>query len=302
MVQVQLGVPHYIKINMASLYNIGSFDNPIYLYGTFENWFLIEGGVSAQYWQVKKRLLELVPNLSHIKFWFILHTHYDHCGLLPYLYHDLPEVQIFASKKAQLNFQKEKSIQVIDNLNINLLKIKGKFDLINKLKKTLLEDIPINKLDNGDFIQCGNEINFLVIETPGHSDCSISLFEQNTGQLFVSDALGEYISPKEWFPLAFYNIKDYLDSIEKLKSNKPKSIALGHSDFITGKIAIDSFQFSIESTNRLIDKVKKQLQTQSEKIICQELHKKYAYNSASFVPEKLHYLSMKRLVTLIKDY
>ena len=48
--------------------------------------------------------------------------------------------------------------------------------------------------------------------------------------------------------------------------------------------------------------VSKQLKTANEKTVAQTLHKKYAYNSKSFVPEKLHYLSMKRLVKLIEAY
>lgn len=287
---------------MTRLYNIGSFDNPVYLLGAKGNWTLIEGGISSQFVTVKNRLYAIVENASEIKHWIILHTHYDHCGLLSYLYPSLPEVQVYAGKKACKNLGREKSIRVIENLNLKVTLLKNNVETLENIQRFPLNDIPVQQLKEGEVMHCGKNLMFSVIETPGHSDCSISLFEQHSGRLFVSDALGELFSPKEWFPLAFSNISDYLNSIALLKTTAPKSIALGHGEYLLDKEAREAFQYSTVSTHKIIEEVQQQLKTRNDEVVVQLLHQKYAYNSQGFVPEGLHYSSMKRLVGFIADY
>ncbi len=287
---------------MAKLYNIGSFDNPVYLLGAKGNWTLIEGGISAQYITVKNRLHAIVENVNEIKHWIILHTHYDHCGLLSYLCPNLTEVQVYAGEKACQNLGREKSIQVIENLNSKVVQLKNNVAVLKGIRQIPLNDISIQQLKEGEVIQCAKDLVFSVMETPGHSDCSISLFEQYSGRLFASDALGEFFSPKEWFPLAFSNISDYLNSIALLEVTVPKSIALGHSECLVGKEAQEAFHYSTISTHKIIEEVQQQLKTIDKEVVVQLLHQKYAYNSQGFVPENLHYLSMKRLVELIIGY
>ncbi|MFD0963079.1 MBL fold metallo-hydrolase [Pseudofulvibacter geojedonensis] len=287
---------------MAKLYNVGSFDNPVYLIGEKGNWTLIEGGISAQYLMVKNRLSAIVDNVNDIKHWIILHTHYDHCGLLGYLYPNLPEVQVYAGEKSCINLSKDKSIQVIESLNSNVITLKDNKKELEGLKTIALKEIPIRTLKANEKIKCAADLIFNVIPTPGHSDCSIALFEEYSGRLFASDALGEYFSPKEWFPLAFSSISDYLNSIDLLKSTEPKTIALGHSECLSGIIAKEAFHYSTESTHRIIEDVQQNLKKLEKEAVVQLLHQKYAYNSQEFVPENLHYLSMKRLVDFITNY
>ena len=283
-------------------YNIGSYENPIYLIGNAKNWTLVEGGISAQFIEVKQKLISIIGNLDHIKYWIILHTHYDHCGLISYLYSSLSEVKIFAGEIAINKLNKDNGILVIENLNNDVILLKEKEETFNKISKTSFKNIQINQLKEKQTLTCGNELSFTVIPTPGHSNCSISIYENFSGRLFVSDALGEFLSPKEWFPLAFDNIPHYLDSISLLSMTNPKSIALGHSEFIKQKDVKKAFESSITCTNKLIEKIQAQLKYDSKKVVIENLHKKYEYNSKGFVPKHLHYLSMKRLVSLIETY
>ena len=283
-------------------YNVGSYENPIYLIGNAKNWTIIEGGISAQYIEVNQKLVSIVGDLNYIKHWIILHAHYDHCGLVSYLYSSLSEVKIFAGKIAISKLNKDKVIHVIENLNNEVITLKKKEGFFNKIPKTSLKNIHINELKEKQTLSCGNELSFTVIPTPGHSECSISLYENFSGRLFVSDALGEFFSPNEWFPLAFDNISNYLKSISLLSETNPKNIALGHSEYINQRNVKKAFESSFTCTNRLIEDVQTQLKSISKKRIIETLHKKYAYKSKGFVPNNLHYLSMKRLVYLIESY
>lgn len=283
-------------------YNVGSFDNPVYLIGGPGNWTLIEGGISSQFLAVKEKITSIVNCFSDIKHWIILHTHYDHCGLLSYLYYHLPEVQVWAGEKGGAKLCKEKSIQVIENLNNDVIQLKNTETIFEDIIKTPLMDIPIKQLVDHQTLTCATNLMFTIIPSPGHSDCSISLFEYYSGRLFVSDALGEYFTPKNWFPLAFSSISDYLRSISILETTKPKTIALGHSDRIDGIAAKEAFHYSTISTYKMIEDVQFKLKSNTKEGVVNELHKQYAYNSEGFVPNNLHYLSMKRLVGFIANY
>ena len=283
-------------------YNVGSYENPIYLIGNAKNWTLIEGGISAQFIEVKQKLFSIIGDLNHIKHWIILHTHYDHCGLVSYLYSSLSEVKIYAGEIAITKLNKDKGIFVIENLNNEVIALKEKEETFNKISKTSFKNIQINQLKEKQTLTCGNELSFTVIPTPGHSNCSISLYEKFSGRLFVSDALGEFFTPKDWFPLAFDNISNYLNSISLLSTTNPKSIALGHSEYIKQEDVKKAFESSLTCTNKLIDKIQIQLRSNSKDTIIEKLHEKYIHNSKDFVPKHLHYLSMKRLVRLIEVY
>lgn len=283
-------------------YNVGSYDNPIYLIGVSGNWTLIEGGISSQFLAVKERLISIVGGFSDIKNWIILHTHYDHCGLLSYLYPFLTEVQVWAGEKAGIKLQKDKSIKIIESLNSDVIQLKKTEHIFNDVIKVPLKEIPINILLDNQVLTCSSNLTFTVIPSPGHSDCSISLFEQYSGRLFVSDALGEYFTPKKWFPLAFSSISDYLKSIKILEVTSPKIIALGHSECINGVTAKEAFEYSTSSTYKIIEEVQQQLKSKTKETIVKNMHQEYAYNSKEFVPDKLHYLSMKRLVNFISEY
>lgn len=287
---------------MAKLHNVGSLDNPIYLIGSAQNWTLIEGGLSAQYTSVKAKLLAVLGDLSKIKHWIILHSHYDHCGLLSYLYDDLPEVEVYAGEKSCLNFGRPKSIEVIETLNRSVIELQDSMSSFIGVSKTPMQSIPVQYLKAERILKCGEELTFHIIPTPGHSDCSIALLEYHTGQLFASDALGEYLPNSEWFPLAFSDISAYLQSISILERTAPKSVALGHGGVLKDQEIAHVFQKSKVATHRLIEEVQNSLKVTNSKSIAKTLHQQYAYNSTGFVPEHLHYLSMKRLVDLIAAY
>lgn len=280
--------------------NIGNQDNPIYLLGQKGNWALIEGGITAQFPTVLKNLELLVGNLGEIKSWFILHSHYDHCGLLSYLYPLLPEVQVFAGAQTSTNFLKEKSIQVIESLNNDVFKNSEIWENFQFWKKQPLNTIPITTIHPYDKWTLTATIEFHILPTPGHSDCSIALFETNSGTLFASDALGEYISMTNWFPLAFANINEYLSSIKTLEGTQPKTIALGHGQIITNTAV--AFQNSLNCAHKLISEVQTILKNNDINYVAKNLHEQFVNNSKNFVPQELHFLSMKRFVSLVNQY
>jgi glyoxylase-like metal-dependent hydrolase (beta-lactamase superfamily II) len=82
----------------------------------------------------------------------------------------------------------------------------------------------------GDKIGCFN-----VLETPGHSDCSLSFHEPDRGILIVSDVTGYYLPEQNWWwPNYFTSYPATLASIRKLAALKAEVLCLSHNAVIKG--------------------------------------------------------------------
>ena len=87
------------------------------------------------------------------------------------------------------------------------------------LPKPLAENqIAVDQLiAEGDAVEVDEGVAFEVLQTPGHSDCSLSFFEPGEKVLLVSDATGYYMPEHEcWWPNYFADYKTYLASMRRL--------------------------------------------------------------------------------------
>jgi glyoxylase-like metal-dependent hydrolase (beta-lactamase superfamily II) len=87
-------------------------------------------------------------------------------------------------------------------------------------------------LAEGDKIDLGG-ITLLILDTPGHSNCSITAYEPGMKVIFASDAAG--IPYKDFcFPSMNTNMTQYLASLEKLKPLPVSYLCGDHYGYITG--------------------------------------------------------------------
>jgi glyoxylase-like metal-dependent hydrolase (beta-lactamase superfamily II) len=78
-------------------------------------------------------------------------------------------------------------------------------------------------------------MSFDVLETPGHSDCSLSFHEPAAGILVISDATGYYLGDHNWWwPNYFTGYAAYLDSIQRLSTLPAEVLCLSHNAAVTG--------------------------------------------------------------------
>ena len=290
-----------LESNHKNVKILASTQNPVYLIEDNNEFILIEGGLSRDASLFLNQLYKHVGDLNKITHWIILHAHYDHCGLIPYIAPLLKHVTLWASEKAIKNFKSLKSLKVIEQLNKEVLAIGSNEDNSFKFNSCTLEELTYQELIEGHRYQFTENYHFEIISTPGHSPCSISLWEPSKSLCFVSDCLGEIITEKHWFPLIFQDPVLYLKSIKKIESCNAKNLFLGHNGILTGSTATTCFNYifnSITSLKIQTDQIKTQ---QSLDQFSKKLHQSYKKNSQDFVPKTLHLLSMKRLVKLLKN-
>ncbi len=88
-------------------------------------------------------------------------------------------------------------------------------------------------MGDGDVLTCG-DVNLQVLETPGHSTCSISLYMPEEKAIFVSDAVGISLGDKV-FTAANSNFDQYMQSLEKIFAFNPDIILSEHRGGRTGE-------------------------------------------------------------------
>ena len=100
-----------------------------------------------------------------------------------------------------------------------------------------------------------------MLQTPGHSDCSLSFYEPGEKVLVVSDATGYYMPQcDEWWPNYFSSYGDYVDSMRRLAQLDTEVLCLSHNAAVRGGEAVrDYFTRAIAATEayhrRIVDEV-----------------------------------------------
>lgn len=275
-------------------YFIGSSKNPIYLVRSGSDWVLIEGGLGRDSAIVWQQLQACPIDIGSIKHWVITHSHFDHCGTIESLYPHLPEVMMYASRKSIEHFKSKKYVAKIRQLNT----------IENDEHKTSplpcnLQDISFNLLEEGTDVFFGGE-QWEVLDTPGHSTCSISLYCPARGALFVSDALGEIIEENTWFPLAFQSMNNFISSVSKLSRLDVQFILLGHHGVLTGEHAIRACLDSLKACDDVSSLIASLLEDRTLEETLDELARRYGEGSSSFVPKYIYKKSMEQMIEQLK--
>ncbi len=158
----------------------------------------------------------------------ITHSHWDHTQGIGFLRKKTTETnntpEVFASEKAG-PFLADQSFNLCFGTD------QAPYDNVDGV-------LP---LQDGQTIEVGRDVKIQIVETPGHMVDHISIWEENTGNLFVGDAIGmkwgEYmVVPNPNSP--FWNEKDFLKSIGIIKSLEPRRICLAHFGCLTGPEAL----------------------------------------------------------------
>jgi glyoxylase-like metal-dependent hydrolase (beta-lactamase superfamily II) len=164
--------------------------------------------------------LNLIPDIL-----ILTHSHWDHAGGTHIFQEEITNLEVFATKSA-----------------VKSLKNNRKY---NESFSPFLKDLKsierIKVVKDGDEIDLG-ELKLKIYETPGHTNCSISIFDEKNKNLIIGDSLG-YVWTKELImppimPPEFSEEKLF-SSIEKIKKIDYKSLSLAHFGFLTEEFALD---------------------------------------------------------------
>ncbi len=196
---------------------------------------LVGGSMSYAVPEILRQIQEYDIDEEKIKRIIVLHSHFDHCGAVPYLKKRWPWIKVTASTRGKQLLADPKISKSLAFLNDAAIAREGldaradelgfRFDSID-VEETVSE---------GSIITCGDK-RLEVIEVPGHSSCSIAIYMPGDKALFTSDAAG--LRDGDYFMAAGNsNYDKYQQSLEKMAQYDVDIVAGEHFGVSTGEDA-----------------------------------------------------------------
>lgn len=233
---------------------LGRRESCVYILDGNAEYALIGGGMIHIVPDVIEQLSALNIDEKKIKRIIILHSHFDHCGIVSFFKKRWPWAKVTASLRARELLSTPKVVETIEFLNQMLL---AEYGLEEKIKDLGIESYGIDVEEvvaEGDVFSCG-DLSLEVIDVPGHSSCSLSVYVPRERAMFASDAGGIPIGDKI-ITAANSNFDKYQKSLEKMAGYKIDVFLAEHFGARTGDDARNYLQRSIDSaraTRRILE-------------------------------------------------
>ena len=206
---------------------------------------LFDSGLTIAGPRYLEDLNEYLGDVNRLGYIFLTHSHYDHCGAVPFLKRNISGLKIAASKLAAETLKKHKVIKLMQSLS-------GDYE--KKFRKQIgNEDISFDSieiditLEEGDEYNLGDGWNIQVIATPGHTRDSISYYLPKIKALIPGEATGVYNDNYDIQSEFSSSYNDYINSLEKLTNLDVDILLLPHVHILTGDDAKGHIQKSLES-------------------------------------------------------
>ena len=207
---------------------LGTGAYPIYLIRGQDHGLLVEGGISALGPVLRRQLAAMAVKDGYISQAVITHAHPDHVMAVPALRALFPGLIVSSSAAAAEVLNSEKALAFFEQIDQSLTEaLSRRGETIDAAESPPdCSSIRVDRiLHDGDTIAV-DDMQWSVLATPGHSACSISLFEPQARVLIISDASGYYLPEhRYWWPNYFADFGQYVASLERLAALAPKYIA-----------------------------------------------------------------------------
>ncbi len=224
---------------------LGQRESCVYVLDGNAEYALIGGGMIHIIPDVIAQLSALNIDEEKIKRIIILHSHFDHCGIVPFFKKRMPWAKVTASQRARDLLSTPKVIETIEFLNQALLAEYGLEENIKDLGIELCGIDVEEVVAEGDALSCG-DLSLEVIDVPGHSSCSMAVYVPREKAMFASDAGGIPFGDKI-FTAANSNFDKYQESLKKMVGYEIDVFLAEHFGARTGDDARNYLHRSIDS-------------------------------------------------------
>lgn len=236
------------------LWLLGGKGSCTYLLEGKECSILINGGMSFTVPEILEQISKFGIDESKISQMLILHSHFDHVGIVPFFKRRHPDMVIYASAPSLNIFKKPKAIHAINKAGHYAIKQLGLTELCSQYDLDWQLGISGEAVSEGDIIDIG-DMHVNIFETPGHSSCSVAAYVPKLKALFPSDAGGVPQGDR----IVTYGTSNYTkfeESLHKLKDLEVHYLCADHYGYVKGTDALGYIGKAIETARqrrKLID-------------------------------------------------
>jgi 2-aminobenzoylacetyl-CoA thioesterase len=239
---------------------LGTTAYPMYLIRGGREGAIVEGGISALGPLLVAQLKRLGIGPEYVRQAVITHAHPDHVMAVPALREMFPGISILASVAGAATLTSEKAMAFFRKIDAALTDALDKSGAIGKgaVPLGLAENrIAVERVVREGDVVTVDELSWQVLETPGHSECSISLHDAERGVLVISDATGYYLADsRTWWPNYFSGYAAYVSSIERLEALDAEIVCLSHNGAVVGRDDVrEYFRDALSATRRYHDRI-----------------------------------------------
>ncbi len=212
--------------------NVGNSIVNTYLYKINDGYVMIDTGYNSGYKKVIKKLNKINISIKEIKYIVLTHAHDDHAGFLNEMLEQNNNIKVIMSekgldvlKKGQNSFQGGCSGRK-SYIFCMIMKLIGKGKhTFPPIKEKYESNLVL--ISKSDIETLEKEIEAKILETPGHTNDSISLLTKNN-ELLCGDVAMNGFPSKNNIIIWIENKKEYKESWEKIIKINPIVIYPAH--------------------------------------------------------------------------
>jgi glyoxylase-like metal-dependent hydrolase (beta-lactamase superfamily II) len=205
---------------------------------------IVSGGMSYIVPDLLQQFKEFGIDESGIKKILILHSHFDHVGIIPFFKRRHPGIEVCASERAWEILKMEKAIVTINEFSRNVAKRMGKEKIYSEHDLEWRDDVSGRTVREGDRIDLG-DIEVSIFEIPGHSSCCIAAYVPKLKALFPTDG-GGIPFDETIVTSGNSNFTLYQEGLERLKNLEVENYCADHYGYVIGEEARKFIPLTIE--------------------------------------------------------
>jgi glyoxylase-like metal-dependent hydrolase (beta-lactamase superfamily II) len=213
------------------LWYLGHEESGVYLLEGGDEAMIINGGLSCIAPEVLRQLEEFGINKEKITKLLILHSHFDHVGIVPFFKRRHPDLKIYASAQAWKILGMQNAIDTINEFSRSVVEKMGMAEACSGYDLDWRDDVSGTAVSDGDRVTVGDR-ELHILETPGHSSCHISAYAPQLKVLFPSDGGGNPYK-ETIVPAGNSNYTQFQHSLEKLKDLEFDYLCADHYGYVT---------------------------------------------------------------------
>jgi len=227
---------------------LGREESGVYLLEGRDGTMVVSGGMSYIVPEVLQQLDEFGIDEERISKILILHSHFDHVGIVPFFKRRFPRVEVYASARAWEVLRMEKAIATINEFSRNVAKRMEEEEAYFIYDLEWRGDVAGSTVREGDQLDLG-DFRVSILEIPGHSSCCIAAYVPQLKALFPTDG-GGIPFDETIVTSGNSNYTKFQEGLERLKELEIEIYCADHYGYITGEEAKTFIPKTIEMARR----------------------------------------------------